>query len=211
MIICISLMIIQFFYKLTAHEPTVYIASDNDQYKLCGSSPTVYTKTETFNIIMMITLTFCWFMIDFYLLYCLYWKTKKFEHYQAQNIINLSPYFSSRNNNLINTKIIKGNIFCGSLLKISGILIVASNKKFLFPTLGILTCLTVIASFDFKSCDNNNNNHALPVSINTNNDDNDNNLMTKQEKDEYINKLMTEYYKKPKRNKLKSNLLSQIN
>ena len=60
----------------------------------------------------------------------------------------------------------------------------------------------MILSFDVRFCHDCNNNddaYSIPVSTNNINDNNNDILMTKKEKNEYINKLLTEYYKNPKR------------
>eukprot|EP01083_Nonionella_stella_P082756 228499_1 len=131
---------------------------------------------------------------------CQYNPPKQLEEYQANNEV-LSPYFSRRDKALIDVKVIKQCCVGGVISLVSScicaVCVMVYDMIYLFAVMRAVVVLPVICSFDIELnlCDWTND---------TVMDDKGQAEMI-QRREEYLRKIMKEYYKAPQRRVLVPN------
>ena len=171
--ICTSLTIFTGMSLFFVSEPTIFIANDHENYKLCH-----FTANSILIVIVM-------GISSIYSIYLLHLYYKQYEHQQKSD------------NNLINRKIMIRVFFMIIIYKsiqfLSILLFVTYAIKYVFSFLGIINCILVLSSLDIM---NNNNDENNDNDKKKSDED-----RKKQESDKYIEEIMKLYYAKPKRRK----------
>eukprot|EP01083_Nonionella_stella_P149702 475831_1 len=184
---------------LMSYEPIlmIYIGSKGTN-KLCFVSlPTA----DNASVSIMLVGLFDGLLIEMFLLYILYSKAKQLEEYQANNEV-LSPYFSRRDKALIDVKVIKQCCVGGVISLVSScicaVCVMVYDMIYLFAVMRAVVVLPVICSFDIE----------LPVICDLTNEkvmDDKGQAEMIQRREEYLRKIMKEYYKAPQRRVLVPN------
>eukprot|EP01083_Nonionella_stella_P009318 26888_1 len=183
------------FYQLftdVSVQPDLYVAKDDSEYKLCFTHPPQGTNG---NINTFVAFAYTSF-VQIFLLYLLYSKARQLEIYQ-QNNIELSPFFSRTDKELVDLKIIKQCLY-GSVI----VLVLGYTFCFFYAHYGIKyllslspgegPALSVICSFDIECnfCGRSHEEDSLQAQ---------NEATQMQRRQEYLRRIMDEYYSVPER------------
>eukprot|EP01083_Nonionella_stella_P009319 26889_1 len=173
-------------------ELDLYVAVDNAEYKLCFITPPQGTIA---NINTFVSFAYTSF-IQIFLLYLLYSKARQLEIYQ-QNNIELSPFFSRADKDLVDLRIIKQCLYGSVIVLFMGYVFCFSYahygiKYLLSLAPGECPALSVICSFDieFHFCGRTSDEDTIQAR---------NETIQMQRRQEYLRRIMDEYYRIPER------------
>eukprot|EP01083_Nonionella_stella_P099960 281362_1 len=196
--ICLYTCIIVYIcIALATHDcARIYIGSDDINYSLCFPA-TVQEDGGIFSGTIYGFLLMYLFdsgFIEMVLLCILHYKTKQLERYQVDHA-HLSPYFSQRDQELIDLKIIKQCFFGGIVALICSTVALMCwfflGIKFSIALTYGTDILPVICSFDIEL--------NLCGSESQTQGEDKNEVELQQAREEYLRRIMNEYYKVPKR------------
>eukprot|EP01083_Nonionella_stella_P304263 1056563_1 len=182
-------------------EPQIYIGSKDTQHKLCFVSFPKHWSHHVTGAVM----DGC--LVEMVLLYLLYSKTKQLQSHQTENQ-DLSPYFSQRDRSLIDAKVIKQCCVGVALTVLT--LFVCSVCLALYPSSMVylsgvpraVAALSVICSFDIELNvfgSSTANDTAIEDQLQ---------VERHQRQQEYLRRIMEEYYRTPPRLHVHQNSVS---